>query len=139
MDQLLAVTARLLADAANDPELAVIALRRARLLERLGAAVDEAPHPRARAIAGLLSVAEFGLGTPSLQLAERLELPTVLADTLGERALPLGKLVDLVDAMDYGWWDDLHARCAQLGIAPLVVSEAWFEAYTTGQRQQRLG
>lgn len=139
MEQLLTVTARLLADAASDPELAVIALRRARLLERLGAAVDGAPHPRARAIAGLLSVAEFGLGAPSAQLAERLELPPVLADTLGDRALPLGTLVDVVDAMEYGWWDDLRARCAQLGIAPLVVSEAWLDAYTEGQRQQRLG
>ncbi len=139
MEQLLTVTARLLADAAGDQELAVIALRRSRMLERLGAAVDGAPHPRARAIAGLLSVAEFGLGVPSLQLAERLELPPVLADTLGARALPLGKLVDVVDAMDFGWWDDLRSRCAQLGIAPMVVGEAWMEAYTVGQRQQRQG
>ena len=139
MEQLLAVTARLLADAAGDAELALIALRRARLLERLGAAVDDAPHPRARAIAGLLSVAEFGLGAPSVQLAERLELPAVLADTLGDRRLPLGKLVDVIEAMEYGWWDDLRSRCAQLGIAPLVVGEAWMEAYNIGQRQQRSG
>ncbi|MEQ1691057.1 MAG: hypothetical protein ABMA00_07230, partial [Gemmatimonas sp.] len=129
MERLLAVTARLLADAAHDPELALIALRRARLLERLGAAVDGAPHPRARAIAGLLSVAEFAFGAPSVQLAQRLELPAVLADTLGDRALPLGKLVDVVDAMDFGWWDDLRARCARLGIAPLVVSEGWVSAW----------
>lgn len=129
MERLFTVTARLLADAAHDPELALIALRRARLLERLGAAVDGAPHPRARAIAGLLSVAEFAFGAPSVQLAQRLELPTVLADTLGDRALPLGKLVDVVDAMDFGWWDDLRSRCARLGIAPLVVSEGWMSAW----------
>lgn len=129
MERLLGVTARLLADAAHDPELALIALRRARLLERLGAAVDGAPHPRARAIAGLLSVAEFALGTTSAQLASELDLPAVLADTLQARALPLGKLVDVVDAMDYGWWDDLRSRCAGLGIAPLIVSEAWLAAW----------
>ncbi len=125
MEQLLTVTARLLADAARSPELALIALRRARMVERLGAAVDNAPHPRARAIAGLLSVAEFALGAPSVQLAELLELPPSLADVLVERKLPLGRLIDVVDAMDYGWWDDLRARCSRLGIAPLVVSEAW--------------
>ena len=37
MERLLSVTARLLADASGDPELALIALRRARLIERLGA------------------------------------------------------------------------------------------------------
>lgn len=133
MERLLAVTARLLADAAHDPELGLAALRRARLIERLGSAVDGAPHPRARAIAGLLSVAEFALGRPSAQLAADLELPTVLSDVLGERALPLGQLVDVVDAMDYGWWDDLRSRSARLGIAPLVVSEGWLAACRTAR------
>jgi c-di-GMP-related signal transduction protein len=128
MERLLAVTARLMADAAHDPELALIALRRARLLERLGAAVDDAPHPRARAIAGLLSVAEFALGTPGAQLVEVMKLPAVLADTLGERTLALGQLVDTIEAMEYGWWEDLRSRCMRLGIAPLVVSEAWLAA-----------
>jgi c-di-GMP phosphodiesterase len=135
MERLLAVTARLLADAAHDPELALIALRRARMIERLGAAVDGAPHPRARAIAGLLSVAEFALGTPSPQLAERLELPPVLADTMNERALPLGQLVDVVDAMEYGWWDDLRSRCSRLGVAPLVVSEGWMAAWRAAREE----
>ncbi len=129
MERLLAVTARLLADAAHDPEIALVALRRARMLERLGTAIEDAPHPRARALAGLLSVAEFALGAPSVQLARQLNLPTVLADTLGDRSLPLGKLVDVVDAMDYGWWDDLRSRCTQLGIAPVVVSDAWLAAW----------
>lgn len=135
MERLLAVTARLLGDAAHDPEIALVALRRARMLERLGAAVDGAPHPRARAIAGLLSVAEFALGAPAVQLAQRLELPAALADTLGDRTLPLGQLVDVLDAMDYGWWDDLRSRCARLGIAPLVVSDAWLAAWRVAREE----
>lgn len=129
MEQLMAVTARLLADAAHDPEIAHIALRRARLVEQLGAAVDNVPHPRARALAGLLSVAEFALGRPSVQLAEQLALPPALADAMIDRALPLGQIIDVVDAMDYGWWDDLRSRCAILGVAPLVVSETWLSAW----------
>ncbi len=135
MERLLAVTAHLLADAAHDPELGLVALRRARLVERLGAAVDGAPHPRARAIAGLLSVAEFALGAPSAQLAERLELPPVLADTMTDRATPLGRLIDVVDAMEYGWWTDLRSRCNQLGVAPLVVSEAWLAAWRAAKEE----
>jgi hypothetical protein len=57
-----------------------------------------------------------------------MKLPTVLADTLNERTLPLGQLVDVIEAMEYGWWDDLRSRCTRLGIAPLVVSEAWLAA-----------
>lgn len=133
MEQLMAVTARLLADAAHDPELALIALRRARLIEHLGAAVDNVPHPRARALAGLLSVAEFALGRPAIELVDLLELPPVLADTVVDRVQPLGQIVDVVDAMDYGWWDDLRARCATLGVAPLVVSESWSLAWRTAR------
>ncbi len=135
MERLLVVTARMLAEAANDPDLALIALRRARMLERLGAALDSAPHPRARALAGLLSVAEFALGISSADLADRLRLPTMLSDTLTDRELALGKLVDIADAMDYGWFDDLRARCSGLGIAPLVVSEAWMSAFRTAREE----
>ena len=135
MERLLTVTAHLLADAAHDSELALVALRRARLVERLGAAVDGAPHPRARAIAGLLSVAEFALGAPGAQLAERMELPSVLADTMTDRALPLGRLIDVVDAMEYGWWSDLRSRCNRLGVAPLVVSEAWLGAWRVAKEE----
>jgi c-di-GMP-related signal transduction protein len=135
MERLLVVTARMLADAANDADLALIALRRARLLERLGAALDSAPHPRARALAGLLSIAEFALGMSSVELAERLELPPILFDTLTERATSLGKLVDIADTIDYGWWDDLRARCGALGIAPLVVTEAWLGAFRSAREE----
>jgi len=135
MEQLLVATARMLAEAANDTDLALIALRRARMLERLGAALDSAPHPRARALAGLLSIAEFALGMSSTDLAERLNLPAVLSDTLTERTSALGKLVDIADAMDYSWWDDLRARCNGLGIAPLVVSEAWLAAFRSAREE----
>ena len=136
MERLLAVTAKLLADAAHDPEIALVGLRRARLLEALGSAVEGAPHPRACGLAGLLSVAECALGAPSVQLAAQLDLPPVLADTLGDRSLPLGQLVDVVEAMEYGWWDDLRSRCAVLGIAPLVVSQALATAWRVAREEQ---
>lgn len=129
MDRLVGVTAQLIGDAAHDPEVGFAALRRARVAEQVGAALDSAPHPRARTLAGLLSVLDVALGMPPAALRERLELPAMLQDTLVDRAQPLGQLIDVIDAMEYGWWDDLRARCARLGIAPAVVGKAWQQAW----------
>ncbi len=129
MERLVAVAARLIGEAARDPELAFAALRRARMVERVGAALDNAPHPRARIVAGLLSVLEFALGAPSTAIADRLALPPALREALIERFSGLGQLLDVVDAIEYGWWEDLTERCAQLGIATPVVSDAWLAAW----------
>lgn len=129
MDRLVAVTARLIGEAANDAELAFAALRRARVCERVGVALDTAPHPRARVVAGLLSTLEFALGSPAAVLAQRLTLPPLLKDVLVERDQLLGQLLDVVDAMEDGWWDDMVARSNRLGIRPRVVADAWLEGW----------
>jgi c-di-GMP-related signal transduction protein len=135
MDSLVAIIARLLGTASGDPEIGFVALRRARLCERLGSALDPAPHLRARSAAGLLSVAEFAFGVPSASVAERIELPPLLRDTLELREGPLGRLVDAIDAFDNGWWDDLRARCTNLGISPLVLSQAYGEAWRDAREE----
>lgn len=129
MEQLVSVTARLIGEAAGDPELAFVALRRARVCERVAAALDAPSHQRARSVAGLLSVLEYAFGLPASALLERIELPPTLRDTLEQRRTPLGRLLDVIDALDYGWWDDLRARCAALGISPAVVSQANADAW----------
>ncbi|MFY7948181.1 MAG: hypothetical protein ACOVRP_03105 [Gemmatimonas sp.] len=129
IERLVAVTARLIGEAAHDPELGVAALLRARLCERIGAALDSEPHPRARVVAGLLSTLEFALATPSPLLAQQLALPSPLRDVLDARETPLGQLLDIVDAMEYGWWADLTARCRRLGVRPQVVAAAWLETW----------
>lgn len=139
IERLVAVTARLIGEAANDPELAFLALRRARLCERVGAALDTAPHPRARVLAGLLSTLEFALGAPSPVIAQRLALPPVLKDVLVDRAQPLGQLLDVVDAIDFGWWDDMVARSRRLGFRPRVVADAWLDAWRLARDELGLG
>lgn len=129
LDRLVVVTARLIGEAAQDPELGFGALRRARLCERIGNALDTAPHPRARIVAGLLSALDFALGSPAPMLAQRLPLPPALKDVMVDRALPLGQLLDVVDAIEYGWWDDLIARSQRLGVRPRVVADAWLECW----------
>lgn len=135
LDRLAAVTARLIGDAAQDPELAFAALRRARVCERIGVALDTAPHPRARIVAGLLSTLEFGLGVPAIDLAHRLALPPAMADVLGDRSEPLGQLLDVVDAIEFGWWEDMSARSMRLGIRPRVVGDAWLDAWRTAREE----
>ncbi len=129
MDRLVAVAARLIGDAAQDAELGFAALRRARVCERVGAAIDNAPHPRMRLIAGLLSTLEFALGASSPILSERLGLPPVLRDVMTARDLPLGQLLDAIDALEYGWWDDFVSRSRRIGIAPAVVADAWLASW----------
>lgn len=133
IERLVGVTARLIGEAAQDHELAFAALRRARLCERVGTALDTAPHPRARIVAGLLSTLEFALAAPAPVIAQRLQLPSQLRDVLDGRTQPLGQLLDVVDAIEYGWWDDLVVRCRQLSIRPRVVGEAWVETWRSSR------
>ncbi len=139
IERLVAVTARLIGEAAQDSELAFAALRRARLCERVGSALDTAPHPRARVVAGLLSTLEFALASPAPVIAQRLQLPAPLRDVLDGREQPLGQLLDLVDAIEYGWWDDLAVRCRQLSIRPRVVADAWIETWRSSRDELGLG
>jgi hypothetical protein len=129
IERLVAVTARLIGEAAQDHELAFAALRRARLCERVGTALDTAPHPRARVVAGLLSTLEFAFAAPAPVIAKRIALPPQLRDVLDGREQPLGQLIDVVDAIEYGWWDDLVVRCGRLRIRPRVIGEAWLESW----------
>lgn len=134
LDRLVVATAFLLGDCAGDTELPAIAIRRSVSLQRLGGTLDRVGHPRARSLAGVLSVADVATGIPPVVLADELQAPPLLRDALVERRAPLGALLDLLEAHEYGWWDDLFARCSALGIAPGVVSDAWFE----GWQQARL-
>lgn len=133
LDRFTVVVARLIGEAAQDPELGFAALRRARVCERVGVALDTAPHPRARVVAGLLSTLEFALGMPTVELTTRVTLPPMLRDVLTERTQPLGQLLDVLDGIEYGWWEDMSARSIRLGIRPRVIGDAWLDAWRTAR------
>jgi EAL and modified HD-GYP domain-containing signal transduction protein len=99
------------------------------MLETLGTAADRTGHPRARILCGLLSVADVATGLPPAVLADELELAPAIRDTLLERRSALGVLLDVVEAHEQGWWEDLFTRCASLGIAPGIVGDAWHAAW----------
>lgn len=128
LDRLMIGTAFLLADSAGAPEVATVAITRARILEQLGGALERTGHQRARVVAGLLSRAEPATGLPAALLADTLELSPAMRDVVVERTSPLGRLVDVVEAHEAGWWDDFLDRTERLGIAPAVVNDAWRSA-----------
>jgi c-di-GMP-related signal transduction protein len=124
-----ALVARLIADATGDPELALIALRRARLVDRLAGALQRPPHPRVRVLAGLLTVLDAAFGVPPESVTSLVALSPALADVVCERREPLSELIDLIEAYEYGWWPDVIARCRLLGISPMLMRSAYFDAW----------
>ena len=133
MDHLETVIARMMGDAAGDPELAIITLRRTMMCKRLGAVLDPAPHPRTRSVAAIISMLEFSLGLPAYSLGASIGLTSNLRDAAELRSGDLGLVLDIIDAFEYGWWSDLRDGCVRLGISPTVVAEA----YTDGWRDSR--
>lgn len=129
LERLRVATAVLVGESSGDEELGAIAIRRSRTLEQLAAAVDRVGHPRACALAGLLSVTDVATGLPPAVLADELDLSSALRDVLVARESPLGILVDIVEAHEAGWWDDLFTRCHELGISPVVVGAAWADSW----------
>ena len=108
---------------------------RVRLCERLGAALDPAPHLRARVAGALLSVFDVAFAEPAAALLQTrfASLAPILQDAMVERRLPLGQLIDLVEAIDSGWWSDLRERCHVLGISSTVVATAYQDAWRTAR------
>ncbi|MEO7360236.1 MAG: hypothetical protein ABI120_07900, partial [Gemmatimonadaceae bacterium] len=127
LDRMTGMVARLAAESAGDPELALIALRRARMAERLATVLERPPHPRTRRLAGLVSVLDAAFGVPPSALHLHVALSPALTDVAMDRLQPLGQLIDIIDAYDNGWWPDMRARCHALGVAPAVIREAYFD------------
>jgi hypothetical protein len=139
LDLMIIAAARLLGEAARDPELALVALRRARAAQRISAVLEEPPHPRACTMAGLLSAVEFALAIAPFELAEQLPRNPLLLDALGARQRGLGEVLDLIDAMEFGWWEEVRGRSALLKASPGVVSDGWTAAWRTACEELGIG
>lgn len=135
LDRMTGLVARLISESAGDPELALVALRRARMCERLATALERAPHPRMRRLAGLITVLDAAFGIPPSALGSHVALPSVLTDVVIDRLQPLGQLADIIEAYDCGWWADLRARCRHMDIAPAVVRDAYFDAWRDAREE----
>lgn len=139
IERLIVVTARMLGEVANDTEMAFTALHRARTMSVLARALSLPVHPRACMLAGLMTMLEFGLGTPSAILAEQIGLSTLLRDTLQQRTTPLGQLLDALEAFEYGWWECCFTRCAELGLPPQTLSDVWLGGWKSARDEVFVG
>lgn len=135
LDNMTVFAARLTSECAGDPELALVALRRARMLERLANALERPPHPRTRRLAGLVSILDAAFGVPPSSLSSHVALSPVLTDVAMDRLQPLGQLVDVVDAYENGWWPDMRSRCHTLGVSPAVIQAAYFDAWRDAREE----
>ena len=135
LDNMTGFVARLASECAGDPELALVALRRARMLERLANALERPPHPRTRRLAGLVSILDAAFGVPPSSLSSHVALSPALTDVAMDRLQPLGQLVDVVDAYENGWWPDMRSRCHNLGVSPTVIHAAYFDAWRDAREE----
>ncbi|MEO7358908.1 MAG: hypothetical protein ABI120_01175 [Gemmatimonadaceae bacterium] len=135
LDSMTALVARLAAECAGDPELALVALRRARMCERLADALERPPHPRTRCLAGLVSILDAAFGVPPSSLSSHVALSPALTDVAMDRVQPLGQLIDVIDAYDNGWWPDVRSRCHNLGVSPSVIQQAYFDAWRDAREE----
>lgn len=135
LDRMTGMVARLVSDCAGDPELALIALRRARMCERLATALERPPHPRTRRLAGLVTVLDAAFGVPPSALNAHVALSPALTDVAMDRLQPLGQLMDVIEAYDNGWWPDMRSRCRTLGVSPTLVREAYFDAWRDAREE----
>ena len=135
LDRMTGLVARLASECAGDPELALVALRRARMCERLANALERPPHPRTRRLAGLVSILDAAFGVPPSSLSSHVALSPALTDVAMDRLQPLGQLVDVIDAYDNGWWPDMRSRCHNLGVAPTVIQDAYFDAWRDAREE----
>jgi c-di-GMP-related signal transduction protein len=110
-------------------------LRSTGTVDQLAGALPTRIHSRTRVVAGLLAVAQSALGLPADQLADALELNASLRDLVVTRTLPLGALLDAIEAFENGWWDDLAVSCAALNINPQVLSETWLGAWRAAKEE----
>ena len=62
-------------------------------------------------------------------------LTPALNDVMVDRAEPLGQLLDLIEAYESGWWPDVFARCHALGLSPMLVREAYFDAWRDARNE----
>lgn len=135
LDRMTGMVARLASETAGDPEIALIALRRARMAERLATALERPPHPRTRRLAGLVSVLDVAFGVPASALNSHVALSPALTDVAMDRLQPLGQLMDVIEAYDNAWWPDMRSRCRALGVSPALVREAYFDAWRDAREE----
>lgn len=132
----------LVTDSAKDgvrAELMHLALVRARMCELLA---DASGVRRARGslfLVGMLSVLDQLLETPMELLADSMELAPDVRGALLAREDFYGAVLGLVEAYEQGWWDQVDALAASVGVGPVTLAPMYLDAlsWATSQQNER--
>jgi EAL and modified HD-GYP domain-containing signal transduction protein len=83
-------------------------------------------------LVGLFSLLDALLDLPLHEVLAELELEpaltSVLLDQVGPDKSPLSTLFKLVRRYEAGDWDEVNCLANQVGISPVMVSQAYYEA-----------
>ena len=119
-------------------ELMTVSLVRARMCELLA---DASGIPRARGplfLVGMLSVLDQMLETPMDMLADSMELaPDIRAMRCCTGRTSTAMCSSLIEAYEQGWWDQVDALAAVVGVSPVALSSLYIDALTWATEHQR--
>jgi EAL and modified HD-GYP domain-containing signal transduction protein len=118
-------------------ELMNLSLVRARMCELLA---DGSGVPRARGplfLVGMLSVLDQLLETPMETLADSMELAPDIRNALLHRQEFYGDVLTLVEAYEQGWWNQVDAVSASVGVSPVALAPMYLDALAWSAEHQR--
>lgn len=109
-------------------ELMHLALVRARMCELLA---EASGIPRARGplfLVGMLSLLDQLLEMPMETLADSMELASDVRVALLHREDFYGAVLSLVESYEHGWWDQVDALSAAVGVEPAALAPVYLTA-----------
>ena len=111
----------------SSPELATLALLRARSCELLGGGVAGVDHAELFLV-GLCSLLDAMLGRSMAEALEYLPLSPAAKDTLLGTPSPMRAVLDAIIAQELGAWSEVDASAAQAGLNQASLSKAYVDA-----------
>jgi EAL and modified HD-GYP domain-containing signal transduction protein len=87
-------------------------------------------------LVGMLSVLDQLLETPMEILADSMELAPDVRAALLRREDFYGAVLGLVESYEQGWWDQVDALAAAVGVGPVTLAPMYLEALAWATAQQ---
>ena len=122
----------------SSPELATLALLRARSCELLGGALKGVDNDELFLV-GLCSLLDAMLGRPMADALENLPLSPAAKEALLGAPSPMRAVLDAIVAQEQGAWSDLDASAAEAGLTQASLTHAYIGALRWARELTRTG
>jgi len=121
----------------GSPELATLALLRARSCELLGDNCDVADHAELFLV-GLCSLLDSMLGRPMAEALDHLPLSPAAKRTLLGEPSPMRSVLDAIIAREHGGWSAVEASAELAGVSQASLSNAYVGALRWARELSRV-